>query len=313
MKRRWAVLILLAAAPLVPAQSCGTAPVQAQILGGGGPELTDSRTAAAILVWIGGKARILVDTGPGAAMRFVQAGASLSDLDAILFTHLQLERTADLPVLVQLPSAPVRTRPLPIYGPSGNRSMPSTVSFVRTLFDPARGAWRHLGDLLSPISHTAYKLEPHDLRPRPSKLGVPRQNRNEILSVFTTKELRVAAVPLTYGNTPALAWHVETQGKRLVLNGEANADDDALERLAQGADLLVTPYGAMGETDVGKRALGPSPTTIGNLANAAEVKQLALASRTHTGLRREAESSALIRRYYTGTIVFVGDFDCLTP
>lgn len=313
MKRRWTLLLLLTTAPLVQAQSCGTVQVQVQILGGGGPELTDARAAAAMLVWVNGKPRILVDTGPGAALRFVQAGANLSDVDAILFTHLHIGRTADLPALVQLPSTPARTRPLPIYGPSGDRSMPSTVSFVRALFDPARGAWRHLGDLLSPLSRTAYKLEPHDLRPRPSKLGVPREHRIEILSVFASKELRVTAVPLAYGDTPALAWHVETRGKRIVLSSEAGADDEALERLARDADLLVAPYTVMGEADVGKRAPGLSPTAIGRLAQAAAVKQLALVTRASTTLAREEESAALIRRHYTGTTILAGDFDCLTP
>jgi ribonuclease BN (tRNA processing enzyme) len=311
MKRRWAALILLMATPLAQAQSCGMAPVQVQILGSGGPELTDARAAAAILVWVNGKPRILVDTGPGAAIRFVQAGANITDVDAILFTHLHIGRTADLPALVQLPSSPARTRPLPIYGPTGSRSMPSTVSFVRTLFDPARGAWRHLGDFLSPLSRTAYKLEPHDLRP--PKLGVPRENRDEILSVFATNEVRVTAVPLTYGDTPALAWRVETLGKRLVVSGETSTDGDALERIAHGADLLAVPHGALEEADAGKRAPALAPTAIGRLARTAEIKQLVLAPRTRITLGREEESAAAIRRHYTGAIVFANDLDCLTP
>ena len=78
---RWFVLIALTAATTAGhAQTCGTAPLQVQILGSGGPELTDARAAPSILVWINGKPHVLVDAGPSVAARFTQVGASMNDV-----------------------------------------------------------------------------------------------------------------------------------------------------------------------------------------------------------------------------------------
>src|SRR6185436_20352161 len=163
MRRGWiAALLTITVTTAASAQtvSCGSAPLQVQILTSGGAESFDGGTSG-ILVWIQGKSRLLVDAGPGTALHFAQTGASVADLDALLFTHLRLERTGDFPALLQLSTAAKRNRALPTYGPGGNRLMPSTVSFVRSLFDPTRGAWRYLGDLLSPLTRAPYKLDPH--------------------------------------------------------------------------------------------------------------------------------------------------------
>ena len=61
------VIVMLSGAwmPAVAAPTCGTAPVQVQVLGSGGPELADKRASSSYLVWIGGKPRVLGDIGGG--------------------------------------------------------------------------------------------------------------------------------------------------------------------------------------------------------------------------------------------------------
>jgi len=50
--------------------------------------------------------------------------------------------------------------------------MPSTVTFVRDLFDGARGAYRHLGEVLAPDGTGGFKLRPAtDVRERPARIG----------------------------------------------------------------------------------------------------------------------------------------------
>src|SRR3990170_3203385 len=58
----WLTLLALPAA----AQTCAPDGVQVQVLGSGGPELAGNRAASGYLVWIEGKARVLVDFGAGA-------------------------------------------------------------------------------------------------------------------------------------------------------------------------------------------------------------------------------------------------------
>ena len=67
----------------LPAQAdelCGDRGVWVQILGAGGPELDDGQAGSSYIVWNDGKARVLVDTGPGASVGFDQAGAKIEDL-----------------------------------------------------------------------------------------------------------------------------------------------------------------------------------------------------------------------------------------
>ncbi|HEX4676897.1 MAG TPA: MBL fold metallo-hydrolase, partial [Steroidobacteraceae bacterium] len=61
--------------------------MELQVLGSGGPELEDKRASTSYLVWQDGRPRIVVDSGGGSALQFGRAGAHVSQLDAIFFTH----------------------------------------------------------------------------------------------------------------------------------------------------------------------------------------------------------------------------------
>ncbi len=294
------------------AQTCGTAPVQVQVLGSGGPELQDRRASSGYLVWIEGKPRVLVDIGGGAALRFGESGATVSDLDVILLTHLHADHTADLPALVKSSFFEDRARPLPLYGPGGNKFMPSTVTFVRTLFDSVRGAYRYLGDFLNPLARGGYKLQPQDVRPPAGKLKANRKAGDETMYPFANERLRASAVPVTHGNLPALAWRLDAGGKSMVFSGDTNGRGEQLGRLAQGADLLVAhnavPEGASGV----ERDLHMPPSVIGRIAQQAQIKQLVLSHRMRRTLGKEDESLAAIRRHYAGPAQFANDLDCYT-
>ncbi len=295
------------------AQICGTEPVQVQVLGSGGPELQGQRASSSYLVWIDGKPRVLVDIGGGAALRFGESGATVTDLDVILLTHLHVDHTADLPALIKSSFFEDRERPLPIYGPDGNKFMPSTVTFVRTLFDSVRGAYRYLGDFLNPLANGSYKLQPQDVRPLSSKLKTNRKPGDETLYPFANERLRASAVPVAHGNVPALAWRVSAGGKSMVFSGDTNGYGEQLGRLAQNADILVAhnavPEGAGGV----ERDLHMPPSVIGQIARQAQVKKLVLSHRMRRTLGKEEETLAAIRLHYAGPTQFANDLDCFTP
>jgi ribonuclease BN (tRNA processing enzyme) len=308
MKQLWIAACLSAATFSCYAATCGTEPLQVQILGSGAGQLGEGRAAPSALLWVEGKPRLLIDVGPGSAMRFVRAGANLGELDAILLTHLHANRTADIPALVQLAATPPRSRPLPIYGPNGNRWTPSTVSFVRSLFDPARGAWRHLGSLLSPLERSPYKLEPRDVRPPAAKLGVARENR-EPIPILANEHLRVTALPLNFNQTAALAWRIESGGKRIVMHAIPGVAQNASENFARGADLLIAPQTLEDKAS----AEATAPAALGRFAHAAGVKTVALMARGRETLGQESEVMSQVRRSYEGALMFADDLDCLTP
>ncbi len=308
------VIVLLSCAWMpVVASVCGTAPVQVQVLGSGGPELADKRASSSYLVWISGKPRVLVDIGGGAALRFGESGATVSDLDVILFTHLHVDHSSDLPALIKSSFFEDRARPLPVYGPAGNRFMPSTVAFVRALFDSTRGAYRYLGDFLNPMSSNTYKLEPRDVGEIRGKIRAPRKAGDKIWSVFANDRLKTSATAVAHGSIPALAWRIEAGGKSIVFSGDTNGEGDHLEQLARQADLLIAhnavPEGANGV----ERRLHMPPSVIGAVAHEAGVKQLVLSHRMRRTLGRETETLDSIKKHFAGPVAFANDLDCFTP
>ncbi len=311
---RWLLAVMLSAVVTnVAARNCGDDDVAVQILGSGGPELQTKRASSSYLIWIDGKARVLVDAGGGSALRFGESGAQMTDLDVVLLTHLHVDHSADLPALIKSSWFEDRRRPLPLYGPGGNRLMPSTVAFVRTLFDGTRGAYRYLGEFISPLDKNSYKLEPHDVREPPPRLGAPRRKEPLILPVFRNDRLNVQAIAVAHGPLPTLAFRVETGGKAVVFSGDTNGDGANLPALAAGADLLVAhnavPEGATGV----ERALHMPPSVIGEIARGARVKQLVLSHRMLRTLGREEETLAAIRKRYAGPVEFADDLGCYRP
>ncbi len=313
MQRLLLAAVLLATTPVSSAQPCNGAGVALQVLGSGGPELQTKRASSSYLIWIDGKARVLVDAGGGSALRFGESGAQMADLDVILFTHLHADHSADLPALIKSSWFEDRKRPLPIYGPGGNRLMPSTVTFVRALFDGTRGAYRYLGEFISPLDKSDYKLEPRDVREPAPKIGAPRRKEPMILPVFENERVRVQAVTVAHGQLPALAFRIDAGGKAMVFSGDTNGDGDGLPVLAAGADLFVAhnavPEGATGV----ERALHMPPSVIGNIAQAAKTKQLVLSHRMLRTLGQEDASMTAIRKTYDGPATFADDLSCFRP
>ena len=232
LKAKPAVLALLCSSTLAPAMAaaatCSGHGVQVQVLGSGGPELEDRRAYSSYLVWQDGRPRILVDSGSGSALRFGQASAHVAQLDAVLFTHLHVDHSADFPALIKSSYFEERALPLPVYGPAGNEDFPSTTEFVADLFDGKRGAYRYLADFLAG-KDGGYSLQAHDVV----------LTAHEIRTVVSARDLLLDATQVIHGGVPAIAWRVAIGGKTIVFSGDTNGDNGNLERLAKGADLFV--------------------------------------------------------------------------
>lgn len=294
---------LCIATPWAQAQPCSHNNLALQVLGTGGTGPA-TRAGSSSLLWFDGKARLLIDAGDGSALRFAESGARAGDLDAVLFTTLLAGHSAGLPAIVLAARHEARTRRLPVFGPPGGRGMPSTVGFVRDLFDSTRGAWRHLGEHLAPLAKGVYKLDPHDVRDTPPHLGAAREPRRAILPVPVGERFKVTALATVHDNVPALAWRIEAGGKVIVLADSVGAAD-LLAPLVQGAQLLVVQEIA----DDGKDA---TPEAIGRLAQNARVGQLIVAQRRGQAAREDALLASL-RKAYAGPVALADDLACFIP
>jgi len=299
-----AVLALLCASSFPPVASatgatCSGRGVQVQVLGSGGPEMEDKRASSSYLVWQDSRPRILIDSGGGSALRFGQAGAHVAQLDAVLFTHLHIDHSADFPALIKSSYFEERKLPLPVYGPPGNQSFPSTTEYVAGLFADKRGVYRYLADFLAG-KDGGYSLQAHDVA------LVAR----EIRTVVSERDLLLDATQVIHGAVPAIAWRVRMGGRVIVFSGDTNGDNGNLEQLAKGADLFVA-HNSIPEGETGApRQLHMPPSVIGRIAKIAGVRQVVLSHRMLRTLGRESETRSVIARVYPGPVTFAEDLDC---
>ena len=285
-----------ATAPKSSKTRCTGKGVELQVLGSGGPETQTGRASSSYLIWRDGKARVLVDSGGGSALRFGEAGAKMADLELVLFTHLHADHSADFPALLKSSYFENRQRNLPVYGPAGNALFPSTPEFVRNLFDAKHGAFRYLSEFITP-GEGSYQVQAHAVEP----------GAQEVKRVFVSNGISAFATPVIHGPVPSLAWRVVIGNLRLVFSGDTNGN---LEKLAAAANIFVAhnavPEGATGTA----RKLHMPPSVIGKIAATAKVKKLVLSHRMLRTLGKEAETRAAITQHYKGSIEFANDLDC---
>ncbi len=297
-------LLLALAAPAFSARaapgSCGDAGVAVQVLGSGGPEMR-GRASAAYLVWVDGKARVLVDAGGGSALRFGESGARVADFSLVLFTHFHSDHSADFPVLVKSSHFEQRPRkePLPVLGPEGSELMPSASQFVGGMFAPGTGVFRYLG----PMGNEQI----YDLQPRDIALGA-----EEVRNVFDKDGLRVGATRVVHAKIPSLAFRVEVVGKAIVFTGDGNGNNGNLERIGRDVDLLVAHLAIDDgfHSPFGERTLHAPPGVIGRIAAETKARRLVLAHRRPETLGKEAHLRDVIAAQYKGPIEFADDLSC---
>ncbi|MFW2372746.1 MAG: MBL fold metallo-hydrolase [Gammaproteobacteria bacterium] len=294
------LMLLLVNAPLQAQSTCSEQGVWLQVLGSGGPELDDGRASSGYVIWLNGKARILLDMGAGSLLHFEQSGAMLNDLDVVLLSHLHVDHSNDLPALIKAAYFSDRNRDLPLYGPNGNSLMPATTAFVQKLF-AAKGAYRYLSDYLD--GSESFRLLPHD---------VDVSSTAEYV-VKTDMPYGLTAVAVHHGPVPALAWRVEIAGRSLVFSGDMNNQNNVLSKLAKQADLLLAHHAIPEQAGSVARNLHMPPSVIGQIASKAEVKQLVLSHRMNRTLGREKAATAQIRQSYKGTLHFADDLQCFRP
>jgi ribonuclease BN (tRNA processing enzyme) len=287
-------------APGAEVDQCGVAGVALQVLGSGGPELQDRRASSSYLLWWNGQARVLVDIGGGAALRFGQSGATVTGLDVILLTHLHVDHVGDLPALVKSGFFEDRHDSLPVFGPPGNGNFPTTTSFIRELFAAPHGAFRYLSEFVTPDREGSYVLKPHDVVLKPQEMRL----------IFDRQGIRVVATTVIHGDVPALAYRVDLGSVRIAFSGDTDGNNGNLQRLAEAADVLVAhnavPEGAQGV----ERALHMPPSVVGRIARDAGAKRLVLGHRMLRTLGREEETMTAIRASFSGPITFANDLDC---
>lgn len=285
------VALALTASSGALAQSCAGNPVAVQILGSGAPGFVKNRANTSYLLWVGNQAKILVDAGGGAYVRFGEAQAKFSDLAMVLVSHLHPDHSSDLPGVLWS-GRNTRNDTLPIVGPSGNEAAPAFDEFLTRLFDPKRGSWEVLSSVVA--TGPGAKLDPR----------VVDVTKQEPTTVYDRDGLKVTALGIPHGNLPTLAYRVETQGITVVYSSDQNGTNPRFPDFAKGADILVMHLA------IGVGANNPNqalPAVVGSVAQAANPKRLIL---SHIGNFNVDAAVADVKKNYSGPVTIGADLQC---
>ncbi len=287
-------LMLLAMSSSALAQSCVGSPVAVQILGSNGPSVNRDRASASYLLWVGSQAKVLVDMGGGAHLRFAQSQAKFTDLSLIGVSHLHPDHTSDLPALMWS-SRQTRSDTLRIAGPSGNDIAPSFSTFLNRLFDPKEGAFQVLGPVMGGESgnQPVVRLD----------AAVVDVTKQEPTTVFESADMKVTAQGIPHGNLPTLAYRVETRGVSVVFSSDQNGTNPKFVDFAKGANVLIMHLA----TNVANNPLHASPAVVGRVAQSAGVDRLVV---SHLGQFDLDPAIAELKGAYTGPLTIGADLQC---
>ena len=291
------LLALLSISSSASAQSCVTNPVAVQILGSGGPMINRDRASTSYLLWIDAQAKILVDMGGGAFLRFGQAQAKLSDLSLVAISHFHPDHVSDLPALLWLSNF-TRKEPLPIVGPSGNDLVPGFPTFLSRLFDAKNGAFQVLGTTLGgpPVAGVGGGVR--------LDVSVVDVTKAEPSTVFDRQGVTVTALGIPHGNIPTLAYRIQTRDVSIVFSSDQNGTSPRFVDFARGANVLIMHLAIAAGAST---PLHASPAVVGRVAQDAGVGRLIV---SHIGQFDLDAAISELKRFYTGPLTVGADLQC---
>jgi len=264
--------------------------ISLQILGSGGPEFSE-RASSSYIIWVDGKARVLVDVGGGSFLRFTQSGAKIEDLKVLALTHLHIDHSADLPQFMKAGYFTNRRELLPILGTTSRGDFPDIYDYLERLFG-RHGAYAYMHDILT--SQT-------------DSFQIQAILRDQKLRTMQIDDIKINTVGVHHGNIPAIAYAFEIAGKKIVFTGDTSANRDVLIALAKDADYLIAHHAVPEHVGEFAKKLHMTPKRIGEVAKAANVKHLILSHRMNRTLNLEKESEARIRENFKNEIVWAED------
>jgi ribonuclease BN (tRNA processing enzyme) len=299
-------LALTGAAPVAASEACRAAPVGLQVLGSGGPIAEGGRAGTSYLLWIAGEPRVMIDAGPGSFIRFGEAGAKVTPLRAILFTHVHGDHAGGLAGILNSGSFETGTDPLPVIGPDGNDWLPSTRTYLHGLFAAGTGAFSYLKGYLDG-SDGRRKLIVREIATATGD-AAPQQFDDLMPG------LSVTAIPVHHGENPALGYRLRYGDADIVLAGDQSGFSSQFETLLAGTkpDLLIVHH-AIPEGEGQPRGLHRPPSSLGALAAAIDPARLILSHNMKRATDRLDEGLAAIRASYGGPIDVADDLDCFVP
>ncbi|MBU23785.1 MAG: MBL fold metallo-hydrolase [Vicinamibacterales bacterium] len=269
---------------------------QVILLGTGTPFLDAAKVGASVAIVTGGVA-YLVDLGPGAYLRTVEAAQrgveALAWPTRLFLTHLHSDHVLDYADLLWALWWR-REDGVTAYGPRGLAAM--TAGLQTAFAEDIR--MRNEGS--QPIVTRGYVPEVHEID------GTLR---------FEDERVRVVGFPVCHDGQAAYGYRFETADRVVVVSGDTTYCDSAIEH-AQDADILVheifSERGLVRRTEDWQayhRAAHSSPAQVARIANAVRPGTLVLYHQLYFGVSDEELVEEVREAGYEGPLVSGQDLD----
>jgi len=279
--------------------SCKNNELAVQVLGSGGPLADDHRAGSSNIIWIDGKAKVMVDAGAGSFVRYGQADVNFHDHDAILLTHFHGDHIGGLPALLNAGSFTKRSEPLLIAGPEGSDDFPATSQLLPDIVGK-NGMIGYLWPYLNG-SNGFPELKPKDIS----------TDRDVMLAVMRKDNVEIDAVRVHHLEVPAMAYVIRTKGKRILFAGDqSDLSDDFMRHTTNGRPDLLIMHNVISMADGQPRGLHRDGRSIGKAAKAIGAKKLLLTHHMKRALDDKDAVIAAIRENYEGPIEMADDLSC---
>ena len=246
------------------------------LLGTGVTIPSKDRNAPGVLVKLDDGTLFLFDCGNGILRQIAKAGVDFSKIDDIFITHLHLDHTSDLGILVKANWLQGR-QTLNVYGPKGTKQM-CDLFFSKTY----------------PYLEGVITLSVTDIKPGP---------------VLKNDHWSISCFPLTHGIS-SLAYKVETEENKIVVCGDTfspvREPNRGLSTFAKNADLLIHEVSFPDDYPYDKKD-HTKPTPLGKEAEEAGVKTLIVTHMYPACEGKEEQIVESIKKHYTGEVIIGED------
>ena len=286
------------------ADTCRTAEVGVQVLGSGGPIAEGSRAGTSYVVWIGGRAQLLIDAGPGSFIRFGEAGLKVSDLKAIAMSHFHADHSAGLVGILNSGSFEASTDPLVFIGPAAGIVFPGAGDFLSAQVGRDGGAWSYLGGYLD--GGDGRRMI--DVR----EIAASDTENAPTAAIDVAPDLRVIAIPVRHGEVPSLAFLVKAKDRDIVFASDQSAFSGGFDRVLRDhkPDLLIAHH-VIPEGEGQPIGLHRPPSDIGRMAASIAPRMLLLSHHMERSLSRLQEGLGAISSHFEGPTMIASDGTCV--
>jgi ribonuclease Z len=194
------------------------------LCGTGSPLPNPDRAGPCNLV-VAGDQVFVVDAGEGGARNLNLMGLDLGSIDALLLTHFHSDHVDGIgPLALLYWTQGTHTAPLPVHGPQGLEILVAGFNQAYELDHGYRVA--HHGTEIVPDTGGGLAAMPFEIGDAP-------------VVVLERGGLKVTAFRVDHDPVqPSVGYRFDYKGRSIVISGDA-ARSEELERVAQGADLLV--------------------------------------------------------------------------